>query len=210
MKEVSMTTDPPKRLTSFGAIETMYRAFNFRSRLEATWAVFFDACGWNWAYEPVDLNGYIPDFAIGHRPTLVEIKPFFHEADWPEAISKIIAADCRERIVLLGANPVWIAKQITNQSDMAPAIGWIAEPIEIDGELQFQIERLHFGFTEGNRKLGLCPLDSAWKNVIHDSGSQGNGKWDRVELENADLEKELTERWALAQNNSRWIPTAKK
>ena len=33
------------------AIETVYRGFQFRSRLEARWAVFFDALGIKWGYE---------------------------------------------------------------------------------------------------------------------------------------------------------------
>jgi hypothetical protein len=59
------------------AIPTIYGGTRFRSRLEATWAAFFDLLRWRWAYEPTDLNGYIPDFDVvfGKRPLLVEIKP---------------------------------------------------------------------------------------------------------------------------------------
>ena len=51
------------------AIETRYSGYRFRSRLEARWAVFFDACNYNWEYEPegFDLGGgvyYLPDFKI--------------------------------------------------------------------------------------------------------------------------------------------------
>lgn len=51
------------------AIETQYKGYRFRSRLEARWAVFFDACGYNWEYEPqgFDLGGgvyYLPDFKL--------------------------------------------------------------------------------------------------------------------------------------------------
>ena len=51
------------------AIETEYRGYRFRSRLEARWAVFFDACRVQWEYEPegYDLeNGiyYLPDFLL--------------------------------------------------------------------------------------------------------------------------------------------------
>ena len=50
------------------AIETEYRGFRFRSRLEARWAVFFDAAGIAWEYEPegYDCDGvlYLPDFRI--------------------------------------------------------------------------------------------------------------------------------------------------
>lgn len=50
-------------------IETVYNGYRFRSRLEARWAVFLDAIGADWEYEPegFDLgNGifYLPDFKI--------------------------------------------------------------------------------------------------------------------------------------------------
>lgn len=64
------------------AIETSYRGYKFRSRLEARWAVFFDALGIKWDYEPegFELPGgvrYLPDFFFqgnGHRGPWVEIK----------------------------------------------------------------------------------------------------------------------------------------
>ena len=48
-------------------IETEYKGYRFRSRLEARWAVFFDACGVRWEYEPEgiilsDGSWYLPDF----------------------------------------------------------------------------------------------------------------------------------------------------
>ncbi len=51
------------------AIQTEYNGYLFRSRLEARWAVFFDACGVEYEYEPegYDLgNGlmYLPDFLL--------------------------------------------------------------------------------------------------------------------------------------------------
>lgn len=50
-------------------IETIYKGYRFRSRLEARWAVFFDACGVEWEYEPegFDLGDgicYLPDFLL--------------------------------------------------------------------------------------------------------------------------------------------------
>ena len=49
------------------AIETEYKGYRFRSRLEARWAVFFDALGVQWFYEHegFDLGKsgwYLPDF----------------------------------------------------------------------------------------------------------------------------------------------------
>lgn len=56
---------------------TAYRGVTFRSRLEATWAAFFDLAGWRWEYEPVDAEGWVPDFFLfGHEgPLPVEVKP---------------------------------------------------------------------------------------------------------------------------------------
>ena len=50
-------------------IETEYKGYRFRSRLEARWAIFFDACGVDWEYEPegYDLGDglyYLPDFLL--------------------------------------------------------------------------------------------------------------------------------------------------
>lgn len=49
------------------AIETRYRGHRFRSRLEARWAVFFDAAGVTWEYEP---QGF--EFSLIRVPTLEE------------------------------------------------------------------------------------------------------------------------------------------
>ena len=38
------------------AIETVYKGYRFRSRLEARWAVFFDALGIHYRYELEGLN----------------------------------------------------------------------------------------------------------------------------------------------------------
>mgnify|MGYP000994312494 CR=1 FL=1 len=60
------------------AIPTMYRNVRYRSRLEARWAAMFDKLGWKYEYEPIDLNGWIPDFclqAMDGKPVLVEVKP---------------------------------------------------------------------------------------------------------------------------------------
>lgn len=51
------------------AIETRYKGYRFRSRLEARWAVFFDSLGIQWEYEPEgfefdDGTRYLPDFLL--------------------------------------------------------------------------------------------------------------------------------------------------
>lgn len=62
------------------AIETSYGGYRFRSRLEARWAVFFDALGVKWGYEPEgydlgDAGWYLPDFWLPDYSAFLEVKP---------------------------------------------------------------------------------------------------------------------------------------
>jgi len=81
------------------AIETNYMGCRFRSRLEARWAVFFDALGWSWEYEKEGYTiGYeeeksilwLPDFEIitpSGQHFYVEVKgdpDFFADGKWLE------------------------------------------------------------------------------------------------------------------------------
>src|SRR5215813_8185385 len=61
-------------------IETRYQGYRFRSRLEARWAVFFDAEGLTWEYERqgYDLGDgllYLPDFWLPQVWMWAEVKP---------------------------------------------------------------------------------------------------------------------------------------
>lgn len=72
-------------MTSVRAIETRYAGCNFRSRLEARWAVFFDALGIPWEYEPEGFERqfyedgptvrWLPDFLLPNQNIWVEVKP---------------------------------------------------------------------------------------------------------------------------------------
>jgi len=63
-------------------IETHYKGYRFRSRLEARWAVFFDAMEYDWKYEPEGFVStqwetpvrYLPDFYLPSSKTWVEVK----------------------------------------------------------------------------------------------------------------------------------------
>jgi hypothetical protein len=62
---------------SVRAIETIYRGVRYRSRLEARWAAYFDLVGIRHLYEPLDFDGWTPDFLLTFGPLEVacEIKP---------------------------------------------------------------------------------------------------------------------------------------
>lgn len=94
------------------AIPTTYAGVNFRSRLEARWAAFFDLCGWKWDYEPFDLDGWAPDFLIRTDicDVLVEVKPFDLSRKITEEVAKGYLKACRYRdahqVLLLGIAPL--------------------------------------------------------------------------------------------------------
>lgn len=62
------------------SIDTEYGGFRFRSRIEARWAIFFDAVGVKWGYEIKDFafnDGvrYLPDYRLYNvltRPSIVK------------------------------------------------------------------------------------------------------------------------------------------
>src|SRR5919202_5797757 len=78
-----MSTMSPK------PIETVYNGQRFRSRLEARWAVFFDALGVPWEYEREgfdlgEFGYYLPDFWLPRQRLWVEIKSIeaIEEEQW--------------------------------------------------------------------------------------------------------------------------------
>lgn len=108
------------------AIETSYRGVRFRSRLEARWAVFFDAAGIEWEYEPEGFEAhgfwpsgqgrrwrYLPDFIlpkVSHPdcgPLYVEVKGSDDALD-VERMKKVMFANIEtlgRGVLLLGPVP---------------------------------------------------------------------------------------------------------
>lgn len=64
---------------------TLYKGIEFRSRLEARWAAFFDLLGWKWEYEPCDFDGWYPDFVLFGEKTYKfgeeDVQPFEHDGE---------------------------------------------------------------------------------------------------------------------------------
>lgn len=116
------------------AIPTIYRGVRFRSRLEATWAAWFDLVGWTWDYEPFDCNGWIPDFALKSEynspsPLLVEVKPIY---SFDKSVAdKLDRADQEHEIVLVGLGPSITQYSSSMSTDTegfpGPQLGWLRE-----------------------------------------------------------------------------------
>lgn len=89
---------------------TYYADVLFRSRLEATWAAFFDLCGFPWEYEPLDLKGWTPDFRLTLTSiiskdlvVLAEVKPYYSLDDFTD--HACMRHKPTSEIALLGNNP---------------------------------------------------------------------------------------------------------
>lgn len=138
------------------AIETRYAGYHFRSRLEARWAVFFDAIGLDWEYEPegFDLGDgvyYLPDFKVTTNDGAMawyEIKPT-HETHcdkfekFKESLEKTAELINAPRAVMLCGDPV---KSLLENGDddfgICPRCGIISK---FDYGIYRDCGEMHFG-----------------------------------------------------------------
>ena len=84
---------------------TEYGGTTFRSQLEARWAAWFDRRGIAWKYEPVQFDGWTPDFrlALDGVETYAEVKPV---AEFPMDVGqRILNSGCNGDILILGRGP---------------------------------------------------------------------------------------------------------
>lgn len=88
---------------SIHAIETLYDGYRFRSRLEARWAVFFNALKMKYIYEPEgfrfsDGTMYLPDFFLPETKTFFEVKGILDELDLHKV--NLLALESRKPVVI--------------------------------------------------------------------------------------------------------------
>jgi len=94
-------------------IETHWNGYRFRSRLEARWAVFFDAAGIAFEYEPEGfelgaLGRYLPDFFLPEIGTYFEVKhENFDPSESPNEVLRIIAFSKSEKQIVVCFGSPW-------------------------------------------------------------------------------------------------------
>lgn len=89
-------------------LETEYAGAKFRSRTEAKWAVFFDALGVRWVYEPeayeLESGRYLVDFWLPSLDVYLEVKGVY-----PTPMETTKALDLAEhtgkRVVIFAGEP---------------------------------------------------------------------------------------------------------
>lgn len=173
-------------------IPTRAQGVNFRSRVEARWAEFFTLMGWGWTYEPFDLNGYIPDFALEfHEPLLVEIKGPFE--DIAVARSKIECSGWDgEALVVAGAWP-----KVTWHESM-PTIGSLCERSDgPDGERPFHWDNAVLFECLHCRRMSLLHQQLTWRCRV-------NGCWDGNSYIGGCHSVNPREAWNEAGNKTQW------
>ena len=156
-------------------IPTEYRGVEFRSQLEARVAILFDLLKIEWVYEPIELEGYIPDFLVQTTlysrpriagPLLVEVRPALRREDFNDPIAKIARSGWTGPALVVGAAPfpsktVWgvettlgyaypvVAQAHADDSSTWYAAGWISR-------------RRQFG-------MGGDDLTAAWREATNRS-----------------------------------------
>lgn len=151
-------------------IETVYRGYRFRSRLEARWAVFFDAMGIEWRYEEQgfeleDGSRYLPDFYLPESNTFFEVKGQWTDSSRSK-VDLLLKAGCRVAVgyevgVFQGTN-----------SNMFPdeSLGTEVETYSlahIDDSYFAQCRECNKHWFAGGIGIYACPCCGAWDGDHH-------------------------------------------
>ncbi len=183
-------------------IPTTYSGTNFRSRLEARWAAFFDLIGWEWVYEPLDASGYIPDFLItGKQPLFVEVGPCVTPEDYMAKSAKpaAVAAELGHDMLIVGVTPV-----------QSPAVNGYSSPVAgLLGEFQNDVGEYWFEMSEWHRCHPCHPdnITCGGVAVSHQFGSYASrpcGHHDGDHHRGFLSGRSLREWWNTAGNTVQW------
>lgn len=139
-------------------IETHYKGYRFRSRLEARWAVFFDAMDLTWEYEPegfvTSAGPYLPDFRVWTpqgKPVWYEVKPEHTASDakFDAFVAGLGLSDEYSRATLLSGDPVSMlsAPDVT----MCPRCGLVERGCihEVYSDIHEPATKEHFLYCQG-------------------------------------------------------------
>lgn len=120
-----------KDRTVLKPIETVYNGYRFRSRLEARWAVFFDALNIEYKYEHQGFNlgkfgWYLPDFWLPNNNLhWIEIKP--GTGEWPNH-------------AVFEAEAMWWETEQKNLMAKVGAEAWDEKGWELENALRIKFE----------------------------------------------------------------------
>jgi hypothetical protein len=163
-------------------IETEYKGYRFRSRLEARWAVFFDECGFKWEYEPegFDVDGvkYLPDFRlhnvdgrcgyVGDGVLYVEVKG-------------VMDADSRAKINAFAIPiPVYIVGDIPFGEDIYDYFHKISD-MSAENDVGYGYEFFSYSYADGdNYPAGLFVNKHGHPELVGPDHDLDNVDWEKT------------------------------
>jgi hypothetical protein len=141
--------------TGIKAIETSYKGYRFRSRLEARWAVFFDALGWEWDYEP---EGFELEIATGDG----ELKHARYLPDFKMLLPMVLCnSGDSEEMAPEARNLTWW--QIDSSAD-SETVWWEIKPNLADWQEDNNFEKWEAFTSSGNKLCVTFGLPDAFFN----------------------------------------------
>ena len=149
-------------------IQTIYKGYKFRSRLEARWAVFFDAVGVKWDYE---VEGYVLDKDLCYLPDFilhdVYVRRQLVRSLWVEVKGELTDKDIKKAELFSGVfesgedsdHPLLIVGNIPlTKTDISASEENIQSFTFIDGDWDYKAY-----FEMWNNKLGLIGSDAMYR-----------------------------------------------
>jgi hypothetical protein len=162
------------------SIETEYNGYKFRSRLEARWAIFFDALGIKYEYEPEgyilpDGSKYLPDFYLPDDNLFFEIKGLMNKKDFRKTAMFAKYAD-----ILIGRSDFSFYSPIDKQFFLTKDNYKIAEAIKQAKQAQFSTDVIIRLYHEPEKEhINQIDLKNAYKLLFDDSLKEYNKKQNR-------------------------------
>ena len=198
------------------SVETVYNGTTFRSRLEANWAACFNLYGWQWIYEPFDLDGWFPDFLLksedsDYSGVLVEVKPltsFCEETAQriQEALKK--TNNHHVPVLLVGVEPFW------SEEWEQICVGWLLEYMDedswawdvapmrqVDWPAPFDATWEDAKCPEA--KIDFCHATQDYRQRITGYYDGNSGSWGRTGIERKFAERS----WSAAKKQVRYQST---
>jgi len=184
-------------------IPTLYKDIQFRSRLEARYAVYFDLLGWEWAYEPIDLPGWIPDFVLfssSQENVFVEVKPISNFVEFEDR-GKVVGA--LEQSKYSGA-PILVLGCRTWKIDSGRlAFGWLGDrTYQSEGYIFVPVYMIKYKYSWGFKTPLIHRLPGQY------GGYQWKGYRDYTVFggEAGEESNDFLSLWAKAGNTVQWKP----
>jgi hypothetical protein len=153
-------------MATIQAIPTRYAGCHFRSRLEARWAVFFDALGIPWEYEPQGFNlewrlelgredtfSYLPDFYLPGFDCYAEVKGSADESTMWQLLNATAALG--KPLLLLGPSR---GVELTSPVELRFHKGDIYASTWPTGSESIVASDAGRGYSEAIWPQGWCPL----------------------------------------------------